>query len=239
MKKYGKRSKRPAARRRPRRRFGRKRKAGLRPRTTVLRGPPGCPDSMFLKFTYQDVGNTAVTHGTNQVVDFSGNCCAEPVVGDTSKLCSFFNQWSVFYETATVYSSKIEVTVIDTTSTVNSCGYFLAVVPLDGGSTPVTLAQAMLQPRAKYRFIQAGSGRMRPIRHFMSTACLLGMPKMQITADEDFSHLMTIGAQPTRQWIWNVFLCPADQVNTDVTGVLSVKLTYYVKLTDRRMIPLS
>lgn len=226
--------KRRAPRRRARGRTRRRAFRRKRDRASklVIRSPFGISDTAFVRLSYQDVGQIALSGGTNNAVDYYGNSCAQPVVANSAKLVSYFNEWSNFYKQAIVYSSKIEVTVVDLSGSTAS-GWFIAVVPINSTFTPLSIASAMVQPRSKYMFVQEGSGRPSKIKHYMSTAQVWGVSKRRVTDDPEFSHLMATTSIPTSAWFWNVFISPGVATGFSAFGILSVRLTYYIKLWDR------
>lgn len=78
------------------------------------------------------------------------------------------------------------------------------------------------------------------IRNYMSTTKIDGVNKLKVGIDDNYSGQMAVtalsqGLNPNYVWKWLIGVQATDDTST-ITARVFVKITYYVKLYDRKLL---
>lgn len=196
----------------------------------TIRGPTPYPDRMFLKLKYtQQVANTHAA-GATSFYEWRGNSIFDPDLTGTGHKPFASNQWTNFYSQYCVHGSSIKVQAIITTNTFAAMN--IAVIPLPQALNPSAgdLATPIEEMNyVKYKLFNTYNQDKSLIKHYMSTTKMAGYSPKDIQYDSTLRA--AIGANPSAQWTWQVYLQPADE-STAISTVTYVTITYYVELSN-------
>lgn len=185
----------------------------------------GIPDVKHVKLQYTTFLNLAGTPTARHV--FSGNSIHDPDVTGIGGQPLGHDQWQAFYEKYMVKSSKIQVQILNNSTTASPGNVLINLNPMDDNAVRFYDELAGMQYN-KNRFVapvSAGSNGVY-MSHYMGTKKIMG--------DEVLDDLYEgrFGFDPTEKWYWVI---QADAFNGIGAVNLAVKvtMTYYVKLFQR------
>ena len=209
-----------------------KRKSSNRIHSVVIRGPSAFPDRVFVRLRYTNSYNQLFA-GLN-VRTFSGNALSRPDISSATQLPRGFREWMNIYDLCKCHKSSIMVDCLNmATSTSLDC----VVLPYDAQVQPVLVdtEDGREQPYAKSRRAGTRQGNTASvtIRNSMKTKTLYGTKFINDT----YAHTLT-GA-PTNQWDWDIFVQNLVDDSGPVDAEISVRVTYFVELYNRKFIPRS
>jgi len=214
----------------PRRR--RRRKSSNRIHSVVIRGPSAFPDRVFVRLKYSNSFRLTGT-GLNTLT-FSGNAMNRPDLQQPTQLCRGLREWMNIYDTVKVHKSNISV---DCHNQHNVATTDCVVLPFNEVAPSfVDTEDAREQPYAKSRRAGSRNGNTASviIRNSMKTKTVFGTKFINDT------YAGSLTSAPAEQWFWE---CYFQDLVEDTTMALdmevSVTLTYFIELYERKFIPRS
>lgn len=202
--------------------------------TVVIRQPSGVPDRLFVKLKYTYIVTYTSTSGNVTYQQFRGNGVFDPDVTGAGGQPYTFDQWAALYSRYRVRGSSLKSELNIPPPAAGSFAANITTVTYPSANTTVPSATHELsreQPYAKVRTHKAYGDRSLPIKSYMSTAKIIGLKKVAVATETDYSAAVT--GNPTKEWYWNFVFYTSDLATTSfVTPVLHT-LTYYVEFYDR------
>lgn len=186
-----------------------------------------------LRYTAFVAGNSDLLMATFRI---SGNGIFAPDPNDVGHQPRGFDQLNALYFRYYVGGSKVRFRVVVNTANAN------AVIALEGfpGTTlPTGDIETQLEKKyVRYKFIQQQSN-VKSIVGYARTNGVFGLTRTVVRADMDdieYSGRMPShssgGANPSREWSWNLYVQNADQ-ETDTSFGVWVEVDYYCTFWDR------
>lgn len=203
------------------------RKYGQAPPANVIVSQDAMPSILQTRFPYCANHNITTTLGTAYTYYYRGNSGFDPDATGTGNQPNGWDQMSVFYNKVTILGSRIRVTFIN-----------LGEIALQACVAPVYTNSAVAYdvvstlPHSKEIFIgpyRSGQD-IKTVSCYMSTRKIMGKDPLP---NPDLSQSFT--ANPVSQWYWAIFGQPTDQT-TNASFTISVSITYYVQLSERRTV---
>lgn len=184
------------------------------------------PDRMTVKLSYGDIlTSSTTTAATNLTI--RGNGPFDPDFTAAGHQPRGFDEWSAFYDSYTVVSSKLELVPICTNGSL-----IIAAYPTNTTGGPATVVTALERPRMKYRTLQNLGNPSTKIVLNHSTQQILGIAKTE-KFDGDYSAAVT--SNPPQQWYYVVSRQHPD-ATTASTSSLIWKITYEVVFYNRKLL---
>lgn len=209
------------------------------PTYAIVKSPTVVPDQMLIELNYdaeislECIGPAYVP----QSYYFAGNSLYDP--DQISSLVGSqpmgYDQWSQFYKSYFVSSSKITVELAALSA------YVAKIVLLPSlDQTTMNSIVASEQPRAHSCLITSVQGARR-MKHFMSTKRIFGVNHLN-NDDEEYvgkTGNFPTGSDPQKLWYWRIQCASfgTSGASDNVRVPMRVRIKYYVKLFNR--IPLA
>lgn len=221
--------------RKPRRRTNKSRKLKAKSsvaRSRLTRGPTGFPDSISLKLKWVESHNRSLASGISAYV-IRGNGPYDPryAVGGTQPYG--WDEWTAFYSKYLVTSSKIKVTMGET-----STGTVPLIVTLAPRITDTTDSDVNLNQQRPYtrKCILAPAGNaIRTCSHYISTKKILGLRHVD---PEENVYSSDITGLPAQEWFWHITSYPQDGTS-NVAANFTVEIVYYITFFKRQALSAS
>lgn len=160
---------------------------------------------------------------------YRGNSLFDPDQSGSGHQPLGFDQIKALYSKYRVYGSAIEIRATPDNSDVDIQNIVICVFPSTGTTLVTDITTAMEQPYSKTVFRNLYSG--NPVlKHYMSTATVLGVRKETVQISEQYAALST--TSPVDQWYWHVVIGTQDgtvNLNTHAT----IKIRYYSEFYQR------
>lgn len=205
------------------------RKRSTKP-TTAIQKTLGFADRTRVKLVYSWYGQLQSTIGATGFIYFRGNSIYDPedILGGGQP--ADFDIYKLFYYNYVVHGSSMSVKLMNGNAA-NSSAIRFAMVPTPA-ATPSSLSpeEVAEQPYAKYVTLPNYGG-SRKLSAYMSTAKMVGRPKVAIIADDQYQA--PVSSNPTYTWFWNVCYKAAD--DGAITNVYAgIRFVYYVEFFNRK-----
>lgn len=204
------------------------------PRVSVFKSPSGFPDKVRCKVRYEESLTFTQALGTLATNVYRGNSCFDPDFTGTGGQPYYFDQLMSIYLFYRVYGCKIEVWATSNTGPVSTR---LLLVPSPTNTAFSSEELASETPYSKSRLMKFGAQGVGSayMKHYMSTAKLLGVPKKAIAIEDDYAG--SNAANPVSQWYWHFANCTPSLETQSM--ICRVRLTYYVSFEERNRPALS
>lgn len=188
-------------------------------------------DRTFAKLKYNEIiGLTSVTYAGGYT--FTGNGLFDCNITSTGTQPTGFDQYMNLYDSFRVHSSKVRVSVANTTT---SSAVVFATVPCRDYASVISggINEVIRMPRARYAMVAADFQETKTVSNFLSTKKAFGEKEL-----DDIVYSGSSSGNPSDQWYWVLF-----GANVSGGGTLSVQLhvqiTYYVEFMRRKDLSIS
>lgn len=218
------------------RKVSRRRRMG-RPSSTVLKGPSGLPDNIFVKMRYCIRFQATHAAGIGAEYFISGNSIYRPDnSGGSNSQPYTFDQWATLYGYYTVYGASIKAQQCFVTATHESVD--MAVFPIISNITIVgsNISHPVEEfPYCKYKIgsTYTSGSNDNILRSYISTAKIFGASPLAIKSEDNYSAAVT--ANPVNRWYWCVITQPTNVTEGPaITTEVILQLVYYVEFSGRQ-----
>lgn len=199
--------------------------------TGYSQGATGIPDRMMLKMIYADTIRltNSMVHFDNHT--FSGNDLNDPNVSGIGHQPKSYDQWSQFYNKTMVHGSSIECRFTPTQSSGDGNTNIYLIPTIDSATLPGWIdIQENKLGKADVVGPYVGMG-LKYLKDYMSTKKLFG----DVNGLEQSDYGAFFNFSPINKWYWVI---GAETQNGNAVSVdVSVVITYYVELFDRKDLP--
>lgn len=203
----------------PRRKYG-----GRGPSTTVIRGPSGIPDRMFVKLRHAATGSFAATTSLDYEVISGNNMTSSGMTGQPY----LFDQWMALYNRYLVYGAKLTV-IFCNTSAAQAVNVWLGAFP--SGTVVGTPELLWSMPYVRSAVLaQEGSARPKTLGMYQTARKVLGLRRL---GTDLYKYTGDATAGPDEEWKFHVYGQATDEA-TGVTIRVIYKIKYYVMLHERK-----
>lgn len=207
----------------------------------VAHGIGGISDTTLLKLKFAYMARLEPVTSEYRLV-FKGNMPFEPA-GPGSGTTAGFNDWMDFYRKFQVNASKIKVTAVAVGSDASAQNTVVNCYPTTdsfGFITLLTPQELMSNPYNKMRLIttSASQGAKFMINNYMSVKKLYGVDELDESLASQNYNPPSFIQNPTQEMNWIVQLNTLDGHAGAITD-FQVQLTYYIKLFDRKPLPIT
>lgn len=196
------------------------------PTSTLVRNPTGFTDKFRTILQYNDQMNLAPSANAGQYT-YRGNSGFDPDYTSAGHQPRYFDQLAAVYSRYRVFSSTIEVSVI------NYAGLYSTEVVVIPNTEVVAIPNpgyAKEMPYARTTGLNSIAGTLpSKVKHKMSTSKILGLENREIL-DLDYSALTN--ANPVSIWYWMIYAY-ALPTSEDVNVLLAIKITMDIEFYDR------
>lgn len=223
---YTKKSYKKTTKRNYRRKFKGK-KRYQKPSEVIVHKMSGVPDAILIKLSYFQQINPAAGTGVLDWV-FRGNSIYHPdLTGSGTTNVLYFAQWAAFYSRYRVYGSKITVDGVSRDGTI-ACQ--LVVLPRDDTATLTFIKAQEYGRTARSKMMPISQQYPVRVHNYCSTRQAMGLSKSEVDSEFDLTGSLIAPSIPNQGWWWHVVTEQADGATGHLDAILSLKITYYVKL---------
>jgi len=221
---------------RKQRRYNRKKKAYLNKRTTVTLMPSRSviPPSINVKLRYADYSQLECISGAYGDAFWRMNGIYDPNPTAVTDRPNYFDQLAGLYNNWCVYAAKMELYAApDLSVTGSGTNIACSVLPITATAySPSNLFEVMERPGSKTIMRNNYDGN-RKLTIYQDCAKLLGITRKQYLGDE--AYWGTSSSDPTTVLMF--YVCGnAQNVTTSTKIDTNVKITYYVKFFDLKLV---
>lgn len=185
----------------------------------------GIPDVNHVQLKYTTFIN--LTGTPTAIHRFRGNSINDPDASGIGGQPLGHDQWGAFYEKYLVKSSKIEVQLLNNSTTSGPGNVLLNLVPMDDllSRTYDELSDMQYNKNRFIAPVSAGSNGIY-MSHFIGTSKIMGDAILDDLYEAPFN------VNPSEQWYWHLQADAFDGLSA-VNLAVKVTMTYYVKLFQR------
>lgn len=184
----------------------------------------GIPNTMLMKHDYYDV-QTIVSSTSAATNVYRLNSIFDPNQTGVGNSVYYYDQMKLLYGKYCVYGVKVKA-ILACESGVSMVMGFKAQ---DDTTVLTDASLAIERPDAKSRILVPGQ-RTQTITKYFPIHQLFGVRKQTILDENDYKS--TTSTNPANQYYLQTFAGPADNA-TNSGGRIVLKMTYYVKWSDR------
>lgn len=197
---------------------------------TIIKQPSGVADALYVKLKYTQLFSlTTGLAGQHTEYVFRGNSLFDPDQTGTGLQPYFFDQWASFFTNYTVFGSTAKLVAYPTNGG-SYVGIRYGLVPSLSSTNYNSIEHVMEQPYSRHRTTQINSMSNKPIKQYISTSKMFGLPKIATAVQSEFNPLTT--ASPSSQWYWHVFMNEISGASS-VGAVFEFSIIYYCRFNLR------
>lgn len=185
----------------------------------------GFPRAVNVRLRYVDTFACSSGQLTPFILQIRGNAAYDPEVGTGGGSPDYFTEWADHFDFYRINASKIKVTFVNGAQTHPNVCILPAPSDLSFGSNVLTDIQEVRNAKSMIIGSQNGSGAVKTMKHYATTAGVFGLKKMVVATDDPYQA--STAGNPGRQWYWNILLQDiAEASNLSVN--MRVEVIYYI-----------
>jgi len=183
----------------------------------------GFPNSIITKLRYSEVTSINSTTGSLAKYAFSANSVFDPNFTGTGHQPLYYDNYAAIYDQYCVIGSKIHVTFIPRSTTLNC---IVGITGDDEGTTATTF-DTLCESNNTI------SGVCGPLGSEQTIFTMVFEPQEMfgVDAKSDGGSQTAVGSSPSEGWYWSIFSIPQDGTST-VAMDIKVYIEYTVKFAE-------